>query len=202
MRGGKFLKFVKKAALSVIVAIAAFIAGDIALRAALREKRPLTPAQIGEAKTIFGNTIDYAKVRVSDSKISSFQSECVITLGNTIHYPPPDSRYTSMGYTTSTPSKNLFLHEMTHIWQNQNNIKGTGLSGAFALWVKSFSDENVYEYQKDSAKSLTHYNMEQQASLIADYATLKSQWDNIPGQNPPEEYVSLKTIVGRSIITP
>ncbi len=60
--------------------------------------------------------------------------------------------------------KHLFIHELTHVWQHQNG-----------MWVRTrglFSNFVDYNYSLDRKKKLSDYGMEQQASIVADYAGL------------------------------
>src|SRR5918993_665283 len=55
----------------------------------MRAARPLTPGEIALARSVFGNSIDYSKVRMVRRKWWPFHRQ------------------------------GLFIHEMTHVWQTQ-----------------------------------------------------------------------------------
>jgi hypothetical protein len=221
----RILKIVRKVVLGAILTFAAFAGGDFGIRMLTQDSSPLTADQIKKAKAVFGNTIDYSKVRIAFGRISYFQPpNTSVTIGNTIHYPPPDpppetkktndnkkapenkpsAPLITIGYSQPDMKKesDLFIHEMSHVWQNQNNIKGTGITGAVVLWAKgmlSSSSRNVYAYTLDSTKTLTDYNIEQQAKIIEDYAIMKRNMAKHPDQPPPKEYATLKRIVEQYI---
>ncbi|NOZ51815.1 MAG: DUF4157 domain-containing protein [Gammaproteobacteria bacterium] len=73
--------------------------------------RPLTSTEIDLAKSVFGNSIDYNRVRFipAESKALDWR-----TIGNTIREPK--------GYNIikKLMHRRLFMHEMTHIWQYQH----------------------------------------------------------------------------------
>lgn len=161
----KFFNVLKKAVVYLFTAGILALGGDALWRTTMQKSTPLAPEQITELREVFGNAIDYKKVRHVDGKFSYLQSNhCTVTLGNTIYSPKGNDM-----------TKTLRFHEMTHVWQNQNNIKNTGVSGAVKLFLQkgayhSYGDKNCYAYTPDAGKKLTDYNMEQQASIVADYA--------------------------------
>ena len=218
----RILKIVRKIVLGAVLAFAAFAGGDMAVRRLSRESVPLTPEQTEKAEAVFGNTIDYSKVRIAFCKVSYFQSPgTVVVIGNTIHYPPPpepektndnkkdkedkpSAPLVTIGYSQPAPKaeSDLFIHEMAHIWQNQHNIKGTGVSGAVILWAKglfSSSAKDVYAYKLDENKTLLDYNIEQQAEIVEAYAVMKKNLALHPDQPPPKDYAVLRKIVEQYI---
>jgi hypothetical protein len=216
----RFFKIVRKVVLGAVLAFAAFAGGDFAVRMLTQDSKPLTPEQIKKAKTVFGNNLDYSKVRIAFGKISYFESpKTVVVIGNTIHYPPkdppPDPQKTpeqtkprapliTIGYSQPSPKaeSDLFMHEMTHVWQNQHDIKGTGIAGAVMLWAKgllSHTANNVYAYKLDKTKTLTDYNIEQQAEIVGTYYTLKRNALLHPDQPLPKDYALLKKTVEQYI---
>jgi hypothetical protein len=223
----RVFKTIRRVALGLILSFAALVGGDFGIRMLSQESTPLSPEQIEKAKTVFGNSIDYSKVRVAFGKVSYFQPQgTVVVIGNTIHYPPldpppevtetndgkkdpenkpdkPSAPVITFGYTPKIRAESdLFIHEMTHIWQNQHNIKGTGVTGAVTLWAKNFfssSEENVYAYTLDSTKTLVDYNIEQQAEIVAVYSTMKKNIAEHPDLPVPAEYALLKKTVEQYI---
>lgn len=211
----RVFKIIRRVTLGLVLSFAAFVGGDFGIRTAMQEKQPLTPEQVEKAQAVFGNTIDYSKVRVAFGRVSCFQPEgTTVVIGNTIYFPPPVPIHVpevtpekaptiAFGYTPKiSAASDLFIHEMTHIWQNQNNIKGTGVSGAVTLWAKnlfSSEEENVYAYTLDSTKALTDYNLEQQAEIVAVYSTMKRSIAAHPELPAPKEWPLLKKTVEQYI---
>ncbi|MGI8555199.1 MAG: hypothetical protein ACR2LT_02430 [Pyrinomonadaceae bacterium] len=66
-------------------------------------------------------------------------------------------------------SKAFFIHEMTHVWQYQNNVLFVKTS---AIWgqICHLGDYNeMYKYTLEDGKSLIDYGIEQQAAMVEDY---------------------------------
>jgi hypothetical protein len=162
----KFYRLIKKCALYVAAAFTLAVGGDALWRTTMQKSEPLTKEQITEARQVFGNSVDFEKVRMVNGKFSYFQSNhATVTLANTIYVPKDHQPL----------SKSMRYHELTHVWQNQNNIKNTGVPGAVKLFLKngayhSYGEKNCYAYTPDTTKKLTDYNMEQQASIVEHYA--------------------------------
>src|SRR3954470_3890661 len=89
--------------------------------------RSLTDGEIKLAQTIFGDTIDYAKVKVFNKKYSPL-------LPNDFNAAPDGNLWMVKNYTadySKSPAEDqaALLHELTHIWQRQN--KTVNLEAAF-----------------------------------------------------------------------
>ncbi|MDD3596822.1 hypothetical protein [Sulfuricurvum sp.] len=138
--------------------------------------RSLTSGEINMLQNIFGNSINYADVKIYNS---SFDRGVSID-GNigipSDKYHPDFSTLES----TKLADQALLIHEMTHVWQSQNGyeVLETGLT--LQAMYESHRDDptiaNPYDYQLDPNKTFKDYNMEQQASMMEDYFLTK---DNI-----------------------
>jgi hypothetical protein len=131
------------------------------------ETRGLTAGEIEIARSVFGNSIDYGKVRIHNSSYVPGQGDNIVT--------PNGELYCGSHYSEDFSKTNprIFIHEMTHVWQYQNNILDPRVS-AMAAWAKcGFKYANAYAYQADPSKDLMDYNLEQQADMVADYFTAK-----------------------------
>jgi len=188
----KALKIAKRVFLGLMLTASSALGLDFGVRQAANKTIPLPENYIETAQTIFGNTVDYAKVRITFGKVSCLQPDKAVTIGNTIYYP-----------SSKTPAPDYsFLHEMTHVWQQQNHIKDTGLPGVIKLWAKYPSYKDSYAFKADSTKALTDYNLEQQASIVANYWIFKGAMDKDPKHPPNAEYETLKKIVGKTLPAP
>ncbi|MEZ0223806.1 MAG: hypothetical protein ACAH83_04570 [Alphaproteobacteria bacterium] len=148
------------------------------------QDRGLTTGEIELAKTVFGNSIDYSKVRIHNDTNNMFQGENVTVT-------PNGHLYCANNYCDdfSKGSKHHFIHEMTHVWQYQNNVLDP-VACAAAEWVKSgFNYHACYAYKADPKKDLLDYNLEQQADMVADLWALKDRKANPEPDKPvtPEE---------------
>ena len=142
--------------------------------------RSLTPGEIALAQTIFGDGIDYEKVRVvGRCAPDTPMLRCPPAVrGNEIQvarwFYEPDYSAGDNGESR----RDTFIHELTHIYQNQR-------MGGFATFVYGFLDSVIedfarmadskadkYYYVLDRSKALLDYGIEQQASIITDYFRL------------------------------
>ena len=151
------------------------------------KSRGLTPGEIEMAKTIFGNSVDYSKVKIHNDTSNMFQA------GNTT-VTPNGEMYCANNYSDdfSKGDKGHFIHEMTHVWQYQNNVLNPRTAAA-AEWVKSCGCYGkCYCYTADPKKDLLDYNLEQQAVMVADLFALKERKAHPDAPQPPATPESLE----------
>ena len=125
----------------------------------MKDSRPLAPGEIDLARSIFGDAIDYDRVRLVRRKWWPFQPRGVVMAptGN-IHFHP-DSRLWSEDFSKERLSlQGLFIHEMTHVWQAQTR-------GRFYL-VLMRHPFCRYTYQLQEGRPFDRYGLEQQAELV------------------------------------
>ena len=125
--------------------------------------RPLSDAEISLSKTYFKDTINYDLVRIYPSAhIIANKSILAYVSFNTINHWRPIPR-------------DVFIHEMMHIWQYQN------LGAVYAIKaLHAQSRSNTYDYAGFEGlyhamlqgRDLLSYNFEQQAEIIQDYYKL------------------------------
>jgi hypothetical protein len=126
--------------------------------------RPLTPAEIAMAALLFGESIDYRRVRIHARRYLPFQPKnCCMTPNGSMYFHRscflPD-------YTRGVPPViHWFMHEMAHVWQHQLGY-AVRLRGAVRIGLP-------YDYTLHSGATLADYNMEAQGELLADYFVLK-----------------------------
>jgi hypothetical protein len=125
----------------------------------MKGSRSLTPGEIELARSIFGDAIDYDRVKLVRRKWWPFQPRGIVMAptGN-IHFHP-DSRIWSEDFSKERLSlQGLFIHEMTHVWQAQSR-------GRFYL-VLMRHPFCRYTYQLQDGRSFDRYGLEQQAELV------------------------------------
>lgn len=125
-------------------------------------ERPLTFGEIVLARSVYGNSIFYDQVKIHCDSYFPFG------LQNENYAMAPNGElwfrkelYVKDFSTASLELQHTFIHEMGHVWQHQRG-----------MWVRLrglFSGVADYTYRLDGKKKLKEYNMEQQASIIADY---------------------------------
>jgi hypothetical protein len=81
----------------------------------------------------------------------------------------PGSRYHDDFSKASPGDKATFLHEMTHVWQDQNYVDEDGAILQRDLDKNGGDYEKLYKYKFDSSKDLEDYNVEQQGNIVRDY---------------------------------
>lgn len=131
-------------------------------------KRDLTAGEIEIAREIYGDSINYDKVKVHDGKLFFAQPDHsgmtprgeIYAHGSTYHDDYAGEHAEMQGF---------FVHEMGHVWQHQNGILNVVWSALRAQIRHGFNYSRAYPYLLDADKTLIDYNLEQQASMLEDY---------------------------------
>lgn len=130
--------------------------------------RNLTIGEIELCKEIFGDLIRYDEVKVMNHPYLPWQSIHVFMA------PTGDIHARNFNYLEDYSKQSLgyqavFIHEMTHIYQHQQNInvllKGALLQTAYFL---SFKKYDPYKYKLEKNKKFFDYNIEQQGDIAKD----------------------------------
>ena len=125
----------------------------------MKGSRPLTAGEIELARSIFGDAIDFDRVKLVRRRWWPFQPRGIVMAptGN-IHFHP-DSPLWSEDFSKERMSlQGLFIHEMTHVWQVQTR-------GKFYL-VLMRHPFCRYSYDLVEGQPFDRYGLEQQAELI------------------------------------
>jgi hypothetical protein len=128
--------------------------------------RPLTQGEIALGRSIFGDAIDYARVRICHHKWIFFQPKHIVMAPmGWMHFHPHGGIYCDDFSQASQSLQGLFIHEMVHIWQAQTR-------GRWYLvlmrhpWAR-------YDYSLKPGWPLARYGLEQQAEIVRHYWLLK-----------------------------
>ncbi len=126
--------------------------------------RSLTPIEEQEARSVFGESINYSKIRIDEhsliawigAKINKCSSMGVTTF-HTINF--------NQKIRTETGNQDMkwLIHELTHVAQMERSGSKYFVESLYAQATEG------YAYKPGSRHHLREYNREQQASLIADY---------------------------------
>ena len=129
--------------------------------------RRLTEREIVLARSVFGKTVDYQKVRVDERS----------------HIGCRQYRFAYVGFhfvnSWGKLSDPHFIHEMVHVWQFQR------LGSVYiprALWAQRTPEGYNYggisslKKAAEQGKTLADFNYEQQGDIVADYFCLKNGW--------------------------
>ena len=125
----------------------------------MTDRRPLTQGETDLARSMFGDSIDYARVRLVRRKWWPFQPRGIVMAptGN-IHFHPDDPRWSEDFAKEPLSSQGLFIHEMTHVWQTQTR-------GRFYLPLMRHPFCR-YAYQLRDGWGFDRYGLEQQAEIV------------------------------------
>jgi hypothetical protein len=137
---------------------------------------PLTPLEIELARTVFGDSIDYSRVRLMHAS----ESLWFRTVGNVIRIPPfftvdpsASARYHPLAVDYM---RHTFIHEMTHVWQYQHG--GTSyisysLGPQLVAMVRRKGRNAAYCYEADSATSFWEFTPEQQGLIVENFFLMR-----------------------------
>ncbi|MEL7317894.1 MAG: vgr related protein [Pseudomonadota bacterium] len=119
----------------------------------------MTPGEIAVARTVFGDEIDYAAVRIRRRKWFPFQPRKVtMAPQGHIHFHPSGAAYCDDFSTQGLVRQGLLIHELTHVWQTQT-------CGRWYL-VLHRHPFCRYDYTLKPGQPLTAYGIEQQAMIV------------------------------------
>jgi hypothetical protein len=128
--------------------------------------RHLTNDERTFLSSIFYSTLPYRSIVCDiNDRNRGGEDNSITPMGNpyfSVHKMCPD-------FSKADSSKRwVFIHEMTHVWQHYHRI--SAVIGAISVWVKCKRNyQDGYPYRLADSKSLRSFNIEQQASIVADY---------------------------------
>ena len=122
--------------------------------------RPLTPGEIALARSMFGDAVDYSKVRLIRRKWWPFQpKDTVMAPTGNMHFHPKSRLWSDDFAKEPLGKQKLFIHEMTHVWQAQTR-------GRFFLPLMRHPFCK-YGYTVEDGRPFEKYGLEQQAEIVA-----------------------------------
>lgn len=144
--------------------------------------RPLTSGEIALGRSVFGDAIDYSRVRVHDCKWRFFMpSHRPHAPNGHIYFPLGTRCYASDFSHAQLRDRATFIHELAHVWQHQ---KGMNVA-ARAVLNRSYEYGAVFR-----GLPFARLGVEAQAKMIADYYLLK-QGGSLNGRPLPQAYEEL-----------
>ena len=123
------------------------------------DSRSLTPGEIALARSVFGDAIDYAAVRLIKRRWWPLQprSVAMAPCGN-IHFHPHGNLWSEDFSSEPLHTQGLFIHELTHVWQSQTRGKYY-----LPLMRHPFCR---YRYELVPGRPFDRYGLEQQAEIV------------------------------------
>jgi hypothetical protein len=142
------------------------------------ESRPLTPGEIAMCRSIFGDAIDYSRVRLIKGKWWPFQPRnAAMAPSGDIWFHPTAGGWATDFSNEPLSRQGFFIHEMTHVWQAQ---KG----GRFYLPLMRHPFSR-YRYALQPGKAFRRYGLEQQAEIVR-HRFLADRGVDVPAVPPRE----------------
>jgi len=143
--------------------------------------RALTPAELRLSQSVFGNAIDYDRVRINHAKWIFFQPRHVaMAPDGQLWFHPKGDLYCDDFCAVDTDEQGLFVHEMTHVWQRQTGIYLPLKRHPFCR----------YHYSLKPGWPLKRYGIEQQAEIVR-HAFLLREGRVVRGAPPLAQYKSI-----------
>ena len=126
---------------------------------AMKQSRPLTDGEVALARSMFGDAIDYQRVRIVRGKWWPFQPRGIVMAptGN-IHFHPSDSRWSEDFSKVPFELQGILIHELTHVWQTQKRGR---------LYLPLMRHPFCrYSYDLVPGRGFDWYGLEQQAEIV------------------------------------
>ena len=130
-------------------------------------ERTLTMGEVALLRPIFGATLPYP-TQVLDTNDGNWGgADNSITPFDIPHMSNQLWTTDFSGASVPDESKWTFVHEMTHVWQYYHGVYKLAQFVGLVIVNKDYDD--VYYYDLGQSYDLDSYNLEQQASIVADY---------------------------------
>ena len=123
------------------------------------EERSLTAGEVELCRSVFGEAIDYARVRLVEGKWWPFHPPgAAMAPTGSIWFHPNRGGWSEDFSKEPLGRQAFFIHEMTHVWQAQK-------SGRLFLLLMRHPFCR-YDYVLEPGKPFSRYGLEQQAEIV------------------------------------
>jgi hypothetical protein len=122
-------------------------------------ERRLTEGEVALARSVFGRSIDYARVTIRRRKWFPFQPRRIaMAPRGHIHFHPLAETYCDDFSALTLLRQGLLIHELTHVWQTQTQGE----------WYLVLHRHPLcrYDYSLKPGWKLEQYGIEQQAEIV------------------------------------
>jgi hypothetical protein len=123
--------------------------------------RPLTEGEIAIARSVFGDAIDYARVRLATRRWGGF----AIAFGSYVTFPPASPAPADFA-SESIRMQAWLIHELAHVWQFQTAPLRTLASWALTVLRGGYGTGLPGYRYRLPLKPWAAHNLEQQASIV------------------------------------
>jgi len=145
--------------------------------------RPLTTGEVELARSIFGGTMDYSRVRLFRGKWWPLQPRrSAMAPTGSIWFHPDGGGWSDDFSKEPLGLQAFWMHEMTHVWQAQKRGR---------LYLPLMRHPFCrYAYELQPGRPFERYGIEQQAEIVA-HAFLLRRGLAVTGAAPREIYEAL-----------
>ncbi|MFW5707000.1 MAG: hypothetical protein ACOC12_03680 [Bacteroidota bacterium] len=144
--------------------------------------RSMTSAEITEAEKVFGNRIDYARVRIDEYSLIAWigmKNKKATQMGVTTFYTINFSRKINPAPGTSDMA--WLIHELVHVWQYRQLGAVYMTRALYAQYSDGYNYHGIEKLFENRDRGLAAFNLEQQGEILADYYRVLSgrqpQWE-------------------------
>jgi hypothetical protein len=144
-----------------------------------RAGRSLTAGEIAIGRSVFGDAIDYDRVRIYDCKWHFFMPNHRAHAPNGhVYFPVGTGRYCEDFAVADLHSRSILVHELAHVWQHQNGVS----VATRAMLNRRYDYAPVFR-----GVPFSRLGVEAQAKMVADWYLLR-HGASIQGRPPIEQY--------------
>lgn len=132
--------------------------------------RPLTAGEVKLAQSVFGDAIDYRRVKIFNRHnfgIPVDQGAMLMAPNGNIYVT--DSFAYKRDFSKERGfQQQSFIHEMTHVWQHQKGMN-VRLAAIAAYVGHDFNYSSAYKIDDEDERDIGQLNLEQQAEAVEKY---------------------------------
>ena len=123
------------------------------------DSRSLTAGEVEICRSVFGDAIDYPRVRLVRGKWWPFQpANAAMAPSGWIWFHPVEGGWSQDFSKENLGRQGFFIHEMTHVWQAQTRGR---------WWLPLMRHPFCrYGYRLEPGKPFARYGIEQQAEMV------------------------------------
>jgi hypothetical protein len=148
--------------------------------------RPLTDAETALSRSVFGDAIDYGRVKVFARKWWPFQHRrMAMAPDGNLYFAANGPLYCDDFCARPIDAQGLFIHEMVHVWQHQQGVNLILRRHPFCR----------YDYTLKPGWLLQQYGLEQQAEIVRHYFLL-GRGETVPGAPDIAAYKAILPFAG------